>query len=159
MDPGARESVVTYENGIGDVAITYENEYYAGVLSGADFEIVRPSSTILIENPIALVDTYADAHGTREVAQAFVDFVYTPEAQAIFAAHGFRPPLVKNGDAAVTPEPGGNPWGEGVLDLEKFPIPADLFTIDDVGGWPEVIATIFSDDGVYNQVIAEIQGG
>ena len=74
-------------------AITYENQYYAGKALGDDFTVVYPRSTILIENPIALVDIYADEHGTREVAQAFIDFLYTPGNPAIFAEDGFRPPV------------------------------------------------------------------
>jgi sulfate transport system substrate-binding protein len=161
MDAGARESVLTFESGIGDVAITYENEYYAAMLAGADFEIVYPTSTILIENPVALVDTYVDVHGTREVTEAFIQFLYTPEVQAIFSAHGFRPPVLKSSEAA-TPEASDGTrsfWLEGVLDPERFPSIPDLFTIDDFGGWGEVTPTFFGDDGIYTQVIAEVQGG
>lgn len=163
MDAGARESVVTFENGIGDVAITYENEFYAAQIAGEDFEIVRPSSTILIENPVALVDTYVDAHGTREVTEAFIQFLYTPEVQAIFAANGFRPPVFKAASEA-TPESGATEearayWAEGAIDLERFPAVEDLFTIDDFGGWGEVTPTWFGDDGIYTQVITEVQGG
>ncbi|MEP7290337.1 MAG: sulfate ABC transporter substrate-binding protein [Chloroflexota bacterium] len=155
MDAGARESVLTFENGIGDAAITYENEYFAAKLAGADFEIVYPASTILIENPVALVDTYADAHGTREVTEAFIQFLYTPEAQAIFAAHGFRPPVLAAAGDAATPEASA----EGALDPAVFPTISDLFTIADFGGWGEVTPLYFGDDGIYNQVIAEIQAG
>jgi sulfate transport system substrate-binding protein len=154
MDPGARESVLTFESGIGDVAITYENEYYASVIAGADFEIVYPTSTILIENPVALVDTYVDAHGTREVTQAFIEFLYTPEVQAIFAKNGFRPPILKNSGEATH-----SLWLKGALDAERFPTIPDLFTIDDFGGWGEVTSKFFGDDGIYTQVIAEVQGG
>jgi sulfate transport system substrate-binding protein len=61
--------------------LTYENEYYAGIAAGDEYDIVYPRSTVLIENPVAVVDTYADAHGVREAADAFVEFLYTPEAQ------------------------------------------------------------------------------
>jgi sulfate transport system substrate-binding protein len=168
MDAGARESIVTFENGIGDVAITYENEYYAAQIAGADFEIVYPSSTILIENPVALVDTYVDAHGTREVTEAFIQFLYTPEVQAIFAAHGFRLPVLKGAAGEATPEAAATEaateeartfWPEGTLDLSRFPAIPDLFTIDDFGGWGEVTPAWFGDDGIYTQVIAEVQGG
>lgn len=160
MDAGARESVLTFENGIGDVAITYENEYYAAVLAGSDIEIVYPSSTILIENPVAVVDTYVDKHGTREVTEAFVQFLYSPEAQAIFAAHGFRPP-VELAAIEATPEADAprELWAEGSLDPEQFPAIPDLFTIADFGGWGEVTPTFFGDNGIYSQVIAEIQAG
>ncbi len=102
MDASGRDSFLTFENGIGDVAITYENEYYAGDGAGGDYTIIYPTSTILIENPVALVDTYADKHGTREVTQAFIDFLYRPEIQAIFAEDGF--PSARRSCLRATPE-------------------------------------------------------
>ncbi len=158
MDAGARESFLTFERGIGDVAITYENEYYAGIAAGGDYGIVYPTSTILIENPVALVDTYVDQHGTREVTQAFIDFLYRPEIQAIFAQAGFRPPLAAAHDVVATAEP-RTLRAEGALDLERFPLVSDLFTVADFGGWDEVGPHVFGDDGIYSQVIAEVQGG
>jgi len=168
MDAGARESFLTFESGVGDVAITYEDEYYAAIIAGGECDIVYPTSTILIENPLALVDVYADAHGTREVTEAFIEFLYRPESQAIFAASGFRPPVLKNAPtetAEVTPEAETTPaaegyasfWPEG-LDEELFPPLVDLFTIDDFGGWTEVVPTYFGENGIYTQVIAEVQG-
>jgi sulfate/thiosulfate transport system substrate-binding protein len=161
MDPGARESVITYANGIGDVLITYENEYYAGVAAGDQYDIVYPSSTILIENPVAVMDSYAAAHGTQEVAQAFVEFLFTPAAQAIFAAHGFRPPIVTDETAAESTaeatEIAASFWPEGALDPEKFPAVPDIFTVAQFGGWPEIGANIFSDDGIFTQVLATTQ--
>lgn len=161
LDADGRESFLSFERGIGDVAITYENEYYAGVaVSGEEaYDIVYPTSTILIENPIALVDVYVDKHGTREVAEAFIEFVYTPEAQAIFAAKGFRAPLVVNeepaeGEPTATPDPAATPEAED----PRFPSIPDLFTIRDFGGWPEVVPAIFGEEGVYTQVIAEVKG-
>ncbi len=65
MDKGARESITNFEKGVGDVAITYENEVLVGQQNGQDYELVIPGSTILIENPIAVIDTYVDKHGTR----------------------------------------------------------------------------------------------
>lgn len=147
MDPDGRESFLTFERGVGDVAITYENEVYAGLLAGGEgeYEIVYPTSTILIENPIAVVDVYAEQHGVLEVAHAFVEFVYTPEAQTIFAQHGFRPlidsVLEENEDLAA-----------------QFPPIEDLFTIRDFGGWPEVVPNIFGPEGVYTTIVAEVRG-
>jgi sulfate transport system substrate-binding protein len=163
MDADGRESFLTFERGIGDVAITYENEYYAGIaVNGEDaYDVVYPSSTIVIENPIALVDLYVDAHGTREAAQAFVDFVYTPEAQAIFAAHGFRPPLQIADEAAATETANsldGAATAEPAEYNPRYPVPADLFTIRDFGGWPDVVPAIFGDDGVFTEVIAQVRG-
>ena len=161
LDPGARESVITFSQGIGDVLITYENEYYAGIAAGDEYDIVYPSSTILIENPVAVVDVYADAHGVREAADAFVQFLYTPEAQAVFAAKGYRPPVLQaNTTKAEATEEAGpvSPWPEGALDEERFPAVADIFTIAYFGGWNEVGATFFSQDGVFAQAIAQAQG-
>src|SRR5690606_16206083 len=161
MDADGRESFLTFERGIGDVATTYENEYYAGILAGGTgYEVVYPTSTILIENPIAVVDAYVDKHGVRDVAEAFVEFTLTPEAQAIFAKHGFRSPHLRE---VVEPEDGE---GEAVIKLiplaeqdeEKFPTPVDLWPIDVFGGWPEVVPTFFGDEGIYTKMIAEVKG-
>ena len=92
MDKAARESITNFEKGIGDVAITYENEVLVGRQAGINYQLVLPTSTIRIDNPIAVVDTYVDKHGTREVAEAFVDFLFTKEAQEIFAKYGLRSP-------------------------------------------------------------------
>lgn len=145
MDADGRESFLTFERGVGNAAITYENEVYAGLLAGGEYEIVYPTSTILIENPIAVVDVYAEQHGVLEAAQAFVEFTYTPEAQTIFAQHGFRPAV------------------EGILEADeelaaKFPPIEDLFTIRDFGGWEDVVPAIFGEEGVFTQIIAEVRG-
>lgn len=146
MDKGARESLVNYETGVGDVAITYENEYYAGIASGSEYDVIYPASSILIENPVAVVDTYAEKHGTTEVAEAFVEFLYTPEAQAIFAEAGFRPPVnIETGEQAE-------------MDSSRFPALEDVFTIADYGGWPEVGPKWFGEDGIFTTLIAEIKG-
>jgi sulfate/thiosulfate-binding protein len=157
MDANARESYLTFERGIGDVIITYENEYYAAVAAAINFQIVYPRSTIWIENPIAIVDVYADAHGVREHAQAFVDFLYRPEIQAIFAEKGFRPPILTVAeDAEATPEAEAEAT-EVVVD-ERFPAIEDLFTIYDFGGWSTVTTEIFGEEGIYSRVILDIRG-
>src|SRR5215213_6533156 len=114
MDKGARESITNFEKGIGDVAITYENEVLVGRQAGINYELVLPTSTIRIDNPVAVVDTYVDKHDTREVAEAFVDFLFTKEAQQIFAKYGLRSP-----DEEVAKETAAS-----------YPAIADLFTID-----------------------------
>lgn len=159
LDPSARDSVITYSNGIGDVLITYENEYYAGIAAGDEYEIVYPSSTILIENPVAVVDAYADAHGVREVAEAFIQFLYTPEAQAIFASKGYRPPVLKSITEAELEE-GEEPlplWAEGELDETMFPLVEDVFTINAFDGWDTVGETFFVEGALFTQVLAESQ--
>jgi sulfate transport system substrate-binding protein len=142
MDKSARDSIVTFEKGIGDVAITYENEVLVGQQAGQTYELVLPSSTIQIDNPIAVVDTYVDKHGTREVAEAFLAFLFTPEAQQIFAKHGLRSPDPEVAKATA----------------EQYPPIEDLFTIDHFGGWKEATPAFFGDTGVFYEVRAEVQG-
>ena len=142
MDKGARESITTFEKGIGDVAITYENEVLVGQQAGVNYELVLPTSTIRIDNPVAVVDTYVDKHGTREVAEAFVDFLFTKEAQEIFAKHGLRSPDPEVAKATA----------------EQYPPIADLFTIDEFGGWKEATPTFFGDDGIFYKVFTQVQG-
>lgn len=142
MDKAARDSIVNFEKGIGDVAITYENEVLVGQQAGQTYELVLPTSTIQIDNPVAVVDTYVDKHGTREVAEAFVDFLFTPEAQQIFAKHGLRSP-----DAEVAK-----------ATAEQYPPIEDLFTIADFGGWKEATPTYFGETGIFYEVLAQVQG-
>jgi sulfate/thiosulfate transport system substrate-binding protein len=140
MDKGARESMLTFEKGVGDVAITYENEVLVGNKSGVKYDYVVPASTLLIENPIAVVDKYVDKHGTHEVATAFVEFTKLPEQQRAFAEYGLRPV-----DPAVAAE----------VEV-KLPKVADLFTIRDLGGWPAMVDKVFSETGIYSQVVATL---
>src|SRR5688572_22483143 len=91
MDKGARESMLTFEQGIGDAIITYENEVLTARQAGQKMDYVIPSSTILIENPVAVVNTYVDKRGTSELAEEFVRFLVAPEAQRMFADYGYRP--------------------------------------------------------------------
>lgn len=142
MDKAARESITTFEKGIGDVAITYENEVLVGQQAGVNYELVLPSSTIRIDNPVSVVDTYVDKHGTREVAEAFVDFLFTKEAQEIFAKHGLR-----SLDPEVTQ-----------ATVEQYPPIADLFTIDEFGGWSEATPTFFGEEGIFYKVFTQVQG-
>jgi sulfate/thiosulfate transport system substrate-binding protein len=141
MDKGARESIVSFEKGLGDAAITYENEVLVGRQSGQTYEYVVPHATILIENPVAVIDTYADKHGNRDLADAFVAFLTTPQAQRAFTAYGLRPV-----DAGVEAEV-----------KDRFPVVADLFTIRDLGGWPQATQTLFASGGVYDRVMASLQ--
>jgi sulfate transport system substrate-binding protein len=141
MDKGARESITNFEKGVGDVIITYENEIRVGQKSGQTYEMIMPRSTILIENPVAVVDTYADKHGVRPVAEAFVDFLFTREAQEIFAEYGLR---------SVDPE-------VAKTTADRYPPVEDLFTIDYFGGWTEATPAFFGDNGIYSQVIAQLQ--
>jgi len=98
LDSGARGSTVTFaERGIGDVLLTWENEAYLAIKEfGADkVEIVTPSISVLAEPPVAVVDKVADKHGTRKVAQAYLDYLYTDEAQEIIGKNYYRPTAEK----------------------------------------------------------------
>ncbi len=132
QDESARDSLGTFLGGKGDVLLAYENEAIAAQDAGEDIEYVVPDSTLLIETPIA-VTTEAD-----ESAQAFVDYLYTDEAQQLWADAGYRPVV------------------ESVLaqNEDKFPTPPDLFTIADLGGWEEVTTEFFDPE---NGSIAEIE--
>lgn len=132
MDKGARESIVNFEKGVGDAAITYENEVLVAKKEGQQMDYVVPPSTILIENPVAVVDSYAKKHGNEDLAAAFVSFLFTPEAQKAFAEYGLRPV-----------DPSATPAG--------LPQPTDLFTVRDLGGWDVVKAKVFDKGGVYDQ--------
>ncbi|MEW5985181.1 MAG: sulfate ABC transporter substrate-binding protein [Chloroflexota bacterium] len=141
MDKGARESITNYEAGVGSVAITYENEVLVGQQNGQDYELVIPTSTILIENPIAVVDSYVDKHGTREAAEAFVEFLFTTAAQEVFARHGLR-----SLDPAVAQ-----------ATADQYPAVSDLFTIEYFGGWSKAKPDIFGENGIYTLTIIEAQ--
>ncbi|HEX2727328.1 MAG TPA: sulfate ABC transporter substrate-binding protein [Beijerinckiaceae bacterium] len=141
LDTGARGSTTTFaQRAIGDVLIAWENEAFLTLKEfGEDrYEVVVPSSSILAEPPIALVDGNVDAKGTRKVAQAYLEFLYSPKAQAIIAKNFYRP---------VKPEHAARE------DLERLP-KLKLFTIDDVfGGWTKVQKEHFADGGVFDQIV------
>jgi sulfate transport system substrate-binding protein len=141
MDKGARESITNFEKGVGDVAITYENEVLVGRQAGQSYECVIPRSTLLIENPVALIDIYVDQHGVREVAEAFVDFLWSQEAQRAYAKYGLR---------AVDPK-----VAEEFKD--QYPKVEDLWKIDFLGGWKRVGEEIYGPQGVYTRAVAEAQ--
>ncbi|GAF06071.1 sulfate and thiosulfate binding protein CysP [Paenibacillus pini JCM 16418] len=130
--------MAAFEYGVGDVIVTYENELLARIQQGVKYEIVVPKNTIRIENPAAVVDTFVDKHGTRKVAEAFIDYLWSEEAQRIFADHGFRP------------------VNEKVLSekKEQYIDPPGLFDIQYLGGWSKVKDTLYSKKGVWYQVLA-----
>lgn len=142
MDKGARESITNFEKGVGDVAITYENEVLVGQQAGLNYQLVLPTSTIRIDNPVALVDTYVDKHGAREVAEGFVDFLFTRQAQEIFAKYGLRSPDPEVAQATA----------------ETYPPITDLFSIDYFDGWAEATPAFFGDEGIFYKVFATVQG-
>jgi sulfate/thiosulfate-binding protein len=139
LDSGARGSTTTFvERGIGDVLLAWENEAFLAVeqLGKGQLEIVVPRTSILAEPPVAVVEKNVDRHGTRAAAQAYLEFLYTPEGQEIAARNFYRPRDPKVAAKYST----------------KFP-KIDLVTVDGVfGGWQKAQATHFADGGVFDQI-------
>jgi sulfate transport system substrate-binding protein len=139
LDSGARGSTVTFsERGIGDVLITWENEAYLVKKEfGEDkFDVVFPSQSILAEPPVTVVDKNVDKHGTRKVAQAYLEYLYSPEGQEIAAKNFYRPT-----DAKIAKK------------YEKQFPKLKLITIDNVfGGWANTQKTHFADGGVFDKI-------
>lgn len=140
LDKSGRASMAAFEYGVGDVIVTYENELRARIAKGIDYDIVVPENTILIENPIALVDKHIEQHGNRKVAEAFYQYLLSEEAQQIFVKHGFRPV-----DEAVAEQT-----------KDQFSVPAGLFDISYLGGWDKVREQLYSKRGVWYQVLADL---
>ncbi len=139
LDSGARGSTTTFvERGIGDVFISWENEAFLALkeLGPGKFEIVVPSLSILAEPPVTVVDKVVDKRGTRKVAEAYLQYLYSEEGQDIAGKHFYRPRSPKA--------------------TEKYKdqfVKVELFTIDDVfGGWQTAQKTHFSDGGVFDQI-------
>jgi sulfate/thiosulfate transport system substrate-binding protein len=139
LDSGARGSTTTFvQRGLGDVFLSWENEAFLAVKEfGADkFEIVVPSLSILAEPPVTLVDKVVDKRGTRKVAEAYLNYLYSPEGQEIAGKHFYRPRL----EAAAKKYE------------KQFP-KINLFTIDEVfGGWKKAQETHFNDGGVFDKI-------
>jgi sulfate/thiosulfate-binding protein len=140
LDTGARGSTITFaQRGLGDVLIAWENDAFLALAEfGEDqFEIVAPSLSILAEPPVSIVDANVDAKGARKVAEAFLQFLYSPTAQAIIAKNYYRP---------------AHPEFADPNDLKRFP-KLDLVTVDGTfGGWKKAQATHFADGGVFDQI-------
>lgn len=140
LDSGARDSTNTFvQRGIGDVLLAWENEAYLSIneLGKDKFEIVYPSVSILAEPPVAVVDKVVDKRGTREVAQAYLEYLYTEQGQEIAAKNYYRPRL------------------EAVAKKFESQFPKiNLFTIDDplFGGWEKTTKTHFADGGLFDQI-------
>ena len=138
LDSGARGSTTTFvERGIGDVLLAWENEAFLSIneLGPDKFEIIVPSLSILAEPPVTVVDKNVEKKGTREVAQAYLEYLYSEEGQKIAAKNYYRPRL------------------QSVADEYKDIFPAlELTTIDQFGGWQNAQKTYFGDGGVFDQI-------
>jgi sulfate/thiosulfate-binding protein len=139
LDSGARGATTSFtERGIGDVLLAWENEAYLAVkeLGPDKFDIVTPSLSILAEPPVSVVDKVVDKKGTRQVAQAYLEYLYSPEGQEIAAKHYYRPR-----DAKIAAKY-AKQFGK-----------VNLITIDEVfGGWEKAQKTHFADGGTFDQI-------
>ena len=142
LDTGARGSTTTFvQRGIGDVLLAWENEAFLSIeeLGPDKFDIVVPSLSILAEPPVALVDRNVDRHGTREAAQAYLEFLYSPEGQRIAAKHYYRPRHPQHADPA---------------DVARFP-KVELVNIDGAfGSWAQAQKRHFADGGEFDRILA-----
>jgi sulfate/thiosulfate-binding protein len=141
LDTGARGSTQTFaQRGIGDVLLAWENEAFLALDElGADkFEIVVPSLSIKAEPPVAIVDEVVDGKGTRKVAEAYLKFLYTPEAQKLIAHNYYRP---------------SDPKAADPKDLARF-VDVKLIAIDDplFGGWAKAQPKHFAEGGIFDQI-------
>ncbi|MEG4008633.1 sulfate ABC transporter substrate-binding protein [Microcoleus sp. Pol11C1] len=140
----AREATdVFFKQGQGDALINYENEILLAGEKGEKPTYSIPEVNVSIDNPIAIVDKNVDKHGTREVAEAFVKFLYTPEAQREFAKVGFRPV-----DATIAAEPEF---------VKKYAPIKTLFTAQDLGGWGDIQQKFFDDGAVFDKIQGSIK--
>jgi sulfate/thiosulfate transport system substrate-binding protein len=138
LDTGARGATITFtQRNIGDVLIAWENEALlaANEISPGDFEVVAPSVSILAEPPVAVVDAVVEKRRTREPAEAYLKFLYTPEAQELIARHFFRPRLKEVAERHA----------------ERFP-KLDLMTIEQFGGWSQAQKAHFADGGLFDRI-------
>jgi sulfate transport system substrate-binding protein len=139
LDTGARGSSTTFaERGVGDVLLAWENEarLLADEIGKDRFDIVVPKVSILAEPPVAVVDRYADKHGTRAVAREYLEYLYSEEGQEIAARHHYRP---RSAQVAAR-------------HASEFPR-LELFTVDEVfGGWERAQKTHFADGAIFDQI-------
>lgn len=141
LDSGARGATNTFvENGQGDVLIAWENEAYLSMEEYPnEYEIVTPSVSILAQPSVAVVDKNAKAHGTTEIAKAYLEYLYSDEAQRLAGENYYRPS------------------NKTILEefSEQFNLDMNLVTIDDFGGWDEAYKVYFDDGAVFDQIYAE----
>jgi sulfate/thiosulfate-binding protein len=136
MDASGRQSVATFDRGTGDAVVTYENELLLQAkIAGRRFPYAIPPATLLIEGPAAIVDSSVKRHANRAVAEAFLNYLRSDEAQRILADYGFRP-LDERLDS----------------DSGRAPMPEKLFTMADLGGWAKNKKEVFETGGVWDRL-------
>ena len=139
LDSGARGSTTTFaQRGIGDVFLSWENEAFLILKEfGTDkFEVITPPRSILAEPPVTVVDQFAHKHGTRKIAEAYLEYLYSPVGQELAGKHFYRPRLE-----------------EAAKKYASQFVKTELFTIDEVfGGWQKAQKTHFADGGIFDQI-------
>jgi sulfate transport system substrate-binding protein len=143
LDTGARGATTTFaQRGVGDVLLAWEDEamLVRSTFGAGKFEIVYPSVSILAEPPVAVVDSVVDRHQNRKVVEAYLRFLYTPQAQEIEARHFYRPR-----DPAIL-----------LRHAAEFPA-MELVTIEDFGGWDGVQVKHFADGGVFDRIMPYVR--
>ena len=144
LDKSANDSLKNFEAGNGDVAITYDYQLATSIAAGIDEELVMPPSTVAIRTPAVVVDTVAEEHCVKDIADAFVKYLHTPEAQDVFYSSAYTRPV----DPAKTADA-----------TDFLPAVKDLFTTDDLGGWDALVNdTVFGPDGVFTKAFQTAQG-
>lgn len=144
LDKSANDSLKNFEAGNGDVAITYDYQAATSIAAGTEEDIVVPPSTVQIQTPTVVVDKNAEEHCVKPIAEAFVKFLHTDEAQEIFASEAHTRPI----DTA-----------EAAKGTDALPPVDDLFTTDDVGGWDELVnETVFGPDGAFTKAFQAAKG-
>jgi sulfate/thiosulfate-binding protein len=140
LDSGARGATTTFlQREIGDVLLTWENEAYLAIkeLGEGKVDIVVPPSSILAETPVTIVDEIVDKHKTRDLAEAYLQFLYSPTGQKLAAKHFYRPSKPEYADPA---------------DMARFP-KLEVFKVNDVfGSWDDVQEAHFDDNGIFDQI-------
>jgi sulfate/thiosulfate transport system substrate-binding protein len=145
LDKSANDSFKNFESGNGDVAITYENQALAGIAAGSKDEFVIPPSTVSIQTPTVVVDKNAESHCVAPIADAFVKYLQSKEAQEVFQTVGYQRQI----DVKQAQKGNGS----------TYPAVKDLFTTDDLGGWDKLVSdTVFGPSGVFTKAFQAAQG-
>jgi sulfate transport system substrate-binding protein len=144
MDKSANDSLKNFEAGNGDVAITYDYQVATAQAAGGEEELVEPPSTVQIRTPTVVVDQNAAKHCVTDIANQFVDYLHTKEAQEIFATSAYTRPIDTKAAAKAT---------------DYLPAIHDLFTTDDIGGWDQLSSdTVFGPDGAFTKAFQAAKG-
>ena len=144
LDKSASDSLKNFEAGNGDVAITYDYQLATSISAGIEEELVMPPSTVAIRTPAVVVDTVAEEHCVKDIADAFVAYLHTPDAQDVFYSSAYTRPVDPSKTADAT---------------DVLPAVKDLFTTDDIGGWDEISNdTVFGPDGAFTTAFQAVHG-